>query len=232
MPGNSWQIQWVRYAREVTWWNFGSIQERLSSFVFTYDARKHETNRPLTKAACAGSDDVTHNLCWRHSKCVATLRRRSHDVAPMSLWRHSLCRTTSRPFVDGTTPSRRNRDSSNFHNFYKPICIRLGQVRRTFVNVRKPFWRFRQRSGFLGLPTWPYKGCRHSGSRNLVQSRQFTPSFVLQCILGAPRHVVPAWMLFQYGALRHMVQELKWHQWRHMNTSQRRMAHLLAAKST
>jgi hypothetical protein len=45
-----------------------------------------------------------------------------------------------------------------------PIAIRLGQVRWSFVNVRKAFGRVRQRSGLLGLPTWPYRGCRHSGS--------------------------------------------------------------------
>jgi hypothetical protein len=31
------------------------------------------------------------------------------------------------------------------------ICIRLGQVRWSFVNVRKAFGRFRKRSGLLGL---------------------------------------------------------------------------------
>jgi hypothetical protein len=52
--------------------------------------------------------------------------------------------------------------------------IQLGQVRWSFVNIQKAFWRFRRRSGLLGLPTWPYEGCRHSGSRNRVQSQQFT----------------------------------------------------------
>jgi hypothetical protein len=36
--------------------------------------------------------------------------------------------------------------------FSRIVCIRLGQVRMSFVNVRKAFGRFRQRSGLLGLP--------------------------------------------------------------------------------
>jgi hypothetical protein len=64
MPGYS-QIQFVRYAKEVTWWNFGNIQEILSSFVLPTgnpaDAHKHETNLPLTKTASAESDDVARN---------------------------------------------------------------------------------------------------------------------------------------------------------------------------
>jgi hypothetical protein len=57
------------------------------------------------------------------------------------------------------TESRLNLDW-----FRYAFNIRLGQVRWSFVNVRKAFGRFRQRSGLLGLPTWPYRGCRHSGS--------------------------------------------------------------------
>jgi hypothetical protein len=43
-------------------------------------------------------------------------------------------------------------------------------------------------SGLLGLPTWPYEGCRHSGSGNRVQSAIYS---LHECILGAPRTVVP-----------------------------------------
>jgi hypothetical protein len=42
-----------------------------------------------------------------------------------------------------------------------------------------------------------------------------------KCLLGA-------WMLFQNGAIRYMVEVLIYHQWRHMNTSQRRMRQIHA----
>jgi hypothetical protein len=54
-----------------------------------------------------------------------------------------------------------------------------------------PSWMSGRRSGVsveLGIALTT--GCRHSGSGNRVQSRQFASFFVLQCILGAPRPVV------------------------------------------
>jgi hypothetical protein len=93
------------------------------------------------------------------------------------------------------------------HQFYVYMyfCIRLGQVRESFVNLRRPFGTFRQMSGLLELPTWPYEGCRHSGSGNRVQSRQFT-----HC--NAMRTVVPRkYDKLEYGIDIPSLSWLNWH---------------------
>jgi hypothetical protein len=71
MPGYSWHIQRVRYARDVTWWNFGSIQERLSSFVFTHEKSCWCSS---TRNESAADESRERRKWWRHTQFVFGIR--------------------------------------------------------------------------------------------------------------------------------------------------------------